>query len=152
MSQHSSGPDREKAPSRENTQIRVGPSNAILAATRDASCGRLAARAQHGGDLAPAIESTQADLPADHETEPQDERGVLGGQRALRLHAPAELLVQPLDDVGGPEGLPLALRELEEREQLLAAFLEAADDARAAGAPLPLESRVGEPAAAAPSA
>ena len=35
-------------------------------------------------------QAAQADLPAGHETEEQDKRGVLGGPRALRLHASPE--------------------------------------------------------------
>src|SRR6516165_5549431 len=108
------------------------------------SCGRLAPCAQHRGNLAPPVESAQTDLAADDETEEQHEGRVLGGQCALGLHASAELLVQALDHVGGPERLPLAFRELEEGEQLLAAFLETADHARAAPRPRPLERRVGE--------
>ena len=80
MSQHSAGPDREEGPIWAIPRYGVGPSNAILGQMRDASCGRLTARAQHRGDLTPAIEPAQSDLPADHEAEEQDERGVLGGQ------------------------------------------------------------------------
>ena len=100
---------------------------------RDASCGGPAALAQDCRDLAPAIEAAQADLPADHEAEEQDERGVLCRQRALGLHAPPEFLVQPLNDIRGAQRLPLPLRELEEREQLLATLLQAADGSGAAG-------------------
>jgi hypothetical protein len=53
-------------------------------------------RPQRGGDLAPAIEATEPDLPADHKAEEEDQRGILGGQRALGLHAPTKLLVQPV--------------------------------------------------------
>jgi hypothetical protein len=70
--------DREKRTGSGDTQRWVGPSDALLGRMRDASCSRLAAQPQHGGDLAPAVEATQADLPADHEAEEQDERGVLG--------------------------------------------------------------------------
>src|SRR5262245_16017453 len=143
MSQHSAGLDREEWRILGHTQIRVDPSTAILGQMRDASCGRLAARAQHRGDLTPAVEPAQSDLPADHEAEEQDQRGVLGGQAALRLHAPAELLVEALDDIRGPERLPLALGELEEGGQLVPALLETADHAGAAGPPLPLERGVG---------
>src|SRR4029450_4288272 len=143
MSQHSS--DQEFAGGRiqGDTQIWVGPSNALLSQARDASCDRLAAGAQHCGDLAPAAEPAQADLPADDEAEEQDERGVLSGQRALRFHAPPEFLVQPLNDIRGPQRLPLVLRELEEGEQLLATLLAAPDHPRAARAPLPLEGGEG---------
>jgi hypothetical protein len=49
----------------------------------------------------PAVptQPAQPDLPADDQADEQDERRVLGGQRALGLHTPAELLVQPLDHV-----------------------------------------------------
>ena len=67
---------------------------------------------QHRWDLAPAIETAQPDLSADHETEEQHERGVLGGQRALGLHPPPELFIQPLDAVGGAERLPLRLGKI----------------------------------------
>jgi hypothetical protein len=102
-------------------------SNAFLEPMRDASCSGPAALPQDRRDLAPAIEAAQADLPADHEAEEQDQRGVLAGQRALGLHA--ELFVQALNEVGRAQRLPLALREPEEGEQFVAAFLEAADDA-----------------------
>ena len=68
---------------------------------RDASCRRLAAEPQHGGDVAPAVEATQADLAADHEAEEQDQRGVLGGQRALRLH------VESIRKASALNGLPV---------------------------------------------
>lgn len=112
---------------------------------RDASCGRLATPAEHRRDVAPSIDTPQPDLAAGHETEEQDQRRVLGRQAALRLHPAPELLVQPLNHVRGPERLPLALGELEEREQLFVPLLEAADHAGAAGPPLPLEDGEGAP-------
>src|SRR5262245_28551045 len=115
MSQHSAGPDRGEGPIRENTWIWVGPSNAILEPKARCVMRRLAAGTQHGGNLAPAIEPAQTDLAADDETEAQHEGRVLGGQAALRLHTSAELLVEALDHVGGPERLPLAFRKLKER-------------------------------------
>jgi hypothetical protein len=86
---------------------------------RDASC-RGSALAEHRRDLAPAIHASEADLAASHEAEEQDERRVLGRQATLSLHPPPELLVQPLNHVRRSERLPLALGELEEREQFLA--------------------------------
>ena len=117
MSQHSAGLDREEWRILGHTQIWVDPSNAILGQMRDASCGRLTARAQHRGDLTPAVEPAQSDLPADHEAEGQDKRRVLGRQRALGLHATTELSVQPLDHVCGPQRLALDLGKREEGEQ-----------------------------------
>src|SRR5439155_21912452 len=53
-----------------------------------------------------------------------------------------ELLVEPLDDVGGAQRLPLRLGEREERQQFGAAVLQAADHARAAFRPLAFEGGV----------
>jgi Nucleotidyl transferase len=47
----------------EKPSSQDSPWNAILEPKRDASCGRLAAGAQHRGDLPPAVEPAQADLP-----------------------------------------------------------------------------------------
>jgi hypothetical protein len=91
MVQHSSGLDRQKGAISVDILVSMHPSNTILEPMRDASCGGPTALAQDRGDLAPAIEAAQADLPAGHEAEEQDERGVLRRQRALGLHAPAEL-------------------------------------------------------------
>src|SRR5262245_46601808 len=143
MRQHSSDEDEEKRWILGDTQIWVGPPNALLSQMRDASCGRLARCTQDDGNLAPAIEPTQPDLPADDETEEQHEGRVLSRQRPLGLHATAKLLVQSLDHVGRPERLPLPLGKLEEREEFLAALLETADNAGAARGPLPLERGVG---------
>ena len=101
--------------------------------------------ADHRAELRVAVELAQRDLAGGDEAEEEDERTVLGGQRALRLHAPAELLVQPLDAVGGPERLPLGLRKAEERQQVRAPFLEALDHARTPLPPRPLERGPGRP-------
>src|SRR5438477_3843430 len=77
---------------------------------------------QHRADLLPTVDLAQLDLPARHEAEEQDERRVLGGQRALRLHASSELLVEPLNRVRGSQRLPLGAWEPEEREQFVTAF------------------------------
>src|SRR5437762_12147705 len=81
--------------------------------------------------------------PLDHEAEEQDHRRVLGGQRALRFHASAKFLMEPLNRVGGSQCLPLLFREPEERQELLAAFPQARHHTRAALAPGALEERVG---------
>jgi hypothetical protein len=47
-----------------------------------------------------AVDPPQLDLSAGDQAEEQDQGGVLRGQRALGLDAPAELLIEPLDDVG----------------------------------------------------
>src|SRR5262249_32336035 len=108
MGQHSSGGTAKKPDSGDSPDS-GRPANAIMETMRDASCGGQAARAQDCRDLAPAIEATQADLPADHEAEEQDERGILGRQRALGLHSSTEFLVQPLNDIRGAQRLPLPL-------------------------------------------
>jgi hypothetical protein len=54
----------------------------------------------------------------------------------------SEFLVEPLDHVGGAEGLPLRLGEVEEREELVAAFPQARHHARAALGPVALEGCV----------
>src|SRR5713101_8388268 len=75
-----------------------------------------------------AVDLPQLDLSAGNEAEEQDQRRVLGGKRALGLHAPAEFLVEALDDVRGAQRLPLYLRKGEERQQFGAAFLQTARD------------------------
>src|SRR6516164_9617025 len=91
------------------------------------------------GICAPAVYAPEANLAPGQEAEKQAERGVLGRQAALRLHAAPELLVQPLDHVRRVQRLPLALGGLEDREHLLAAFVQAPDHAEAARRPLALE-------------
>ena len=81
----------------------------------------------------------ERDLHVDDEAEKQNDREILGRQGHLRLDPAPEVLVQALDDVGGPERLPMGPGEAEEREHLLAAILESLDDARAALGPLELE-------------
>jgi hypothetical protein len=144
MAQDSPALDRHKDLLSGDARVWVGGLNAILESMRDASRGGQAALTQDLRDLAAAIEAAQADLPADHEAEEQDEGGVLGRQRAPGLHAPAEFLVQSLNDIRGAQRLPLPLRELEEREQLLATLLQAADDSGTARRPLPLEGSIGD--------
>src|SRR5215470_18366851 len=63
--------------------------------------------AEHDGDLPPAVDPAQLDLPAGHEAEEQDQGRVLGRQRALRFHASAKFLVEPLNCVRRPQRLPL---------------------------------------------
>src|SRR5262249_40293756 len=57
----------------------VDLSKAILRQMLDASCGPPAARAQHRGNLTPAVQPTQADLATHHEPEEQHQHRVLGG-------------------------------------------------------------------------
>ena len=92
---------------------------------RDASRDGPAAPAQDRRNLAPAVDSAQPDLAAGDEAEEEGQRRGLGRQAALSLHPAPKLLVQPLNHVRGPERLPLSLGKREEREQLVAPFLEA---------------------------
>jgi hypothetical protein len=55
--------------------------------------------AEHRGDLPPAIDLTQPDLPTRYEAEEQDNGGVFTRHRTLRFHASAEFLVKPLNGV-----------------------------------------------------
>src|SRR5207245_3764240 len=82
-------------------------------------------RLKYRGDLPPAVDPAQLDLPAGHETEEQDDRGFFAWQRALRLHTAAKLFVKTFDHVRRPERLPLPLGKSEEREELVAALAEA---------------------------
>src|SRR5262245_39025241 len=116
MVQHSSGLDCQIDAISADILVSMRPSNAVLVPTRDASCGRPASLTQHHRNVAPPVEAPQPNLAAGHEAEEEDERGVLGRQRALGLHAPAEFLVQPLNDIRGAQRLPLPLWELKERE------------------------------------
>src|SRR5882762_149824 len=68
----------------------------------DASCRDRCVLAEHGGDLPPAVDPAQLDLPARHEAEQQSQRRVFARQRALRL--------------------PLCLGKAEERQEFVAAF------------------------------
>src|SRR2546425_13239100 len=63
------------------------------------------------------------------------------GIPSLRLHAPAEFLIEPFDHIRGAQRLPLRLREGEEGQQLCTA-LQAAPDAGTALRPLTVEARV----------
>jgi hypothetical protein len=65
--------------------------------------------AQHCGDLPPAVDPAQLNLPTGHEAEEQDQRRVFAGQRALRFHAAAEFFVESFSRVRGAQRLPLDL-------------------------------------------
>src|SRR5205085_11759517 len=53
--------------------------------TRARSCRHRRVLAEHRGDLPPPVDPAQLDLPAYHEAEEQDQRGVLARQRAWVL-------------------------------------------------------------------
>src|SRR5207245_1347403 len=76
-------------------------------------------------------------------TYPRHLSRLLGGQRALGLHAPSELLVEPLNRVRGSYRFPLRFGVAKEREELVAAFSQTRYDARTALVPCALEGRVG---------
>src|SRR2546428_1832310 len=81
------------------------------------SCDHAYVLAEHRSDPPPAVDSAQSDLSAGHETEHQDDGGVFIRQRALRLHPPAELFMEPLNRIRGSQRLPLRFGEANEREQ-----------------------------------
>ena len=56
--------------------------------------------ADDGRDRRVPVDLPQLDLPAGDQAEEQDQRGVLRRERALRLHASAEFLIEPFDHVG----------------------------------------------------
>src|SRR6266511_969141 len=95
-----------------------------------------------GRDRRVPIDLPQLDLPAGDQAEEQDQGGILRREGALRLHAPAEFLIEPFDHVRGAQRLPLRLREGEEGQQLRAALVQAAPDAGTALRPLAFEGRV----------
>ena len=73
----------------------------------------------------PAIDFSERDLTGG-EQRPEQHGGGLGRrQHGLRLDAPLELLVQPLDGVGGARALPLLGWQPREGEEPIARFLEA---------------------------
>jgi hypothetical protein len=78
IAQDSSGSGRQEDTISGDTRVSVDGWNAILTPTRDASCRRSPALAQHGRDLAPAVEAPQPDLATGHEAEEEDQRRVLG--------------------------------------------------------------------------
>jgi hypothetical protein len=89
----------------------------------------------HGmGDVqgVPAVDFGERDLTAG-EQRPEQHAGRLGaGQHALGLDAALELFMQPLDGVGGADGLPLAVREAQEGEELFTCLFQAVGDRAAA--------------------
>src|SRR5581483_639476 len=75
--------------------------------------------------VAPPIDPAHPNLAAQDQATQQQLRHLRGGQRPLRLHPPAELPIDPLNRVGGPQRLPLTPREAGTSQQVLAGFLEA---------------------------
>src|SRR5256886_17592108 len=88
--------------------------------------------ADNCGELFVSIDLAQLDLSRRDQAEEQHQCGVLARERALRFHSPAEFAVEPLDDVGRADVLPLLLREAIHREELVASFFEALHHAGAA--------------------
>lgn len=93
----------------------------------------------------PAIETPHPDLPGGEQAEEEHLRGLGVGERALGLDPPAELPVEPLGGIGGPERLPLALGEPVEGQEFLPGFQEARGDLRGEFPPLGHEAVVGSP-------
>src|SRR5271155_5335150 len=71
-------------------------------------------------EVLPADQAAQPDLTAAQESEEQQEDRVLTRQRGLGLGAPAELLVNSFQCVGGAQCLPLRNRESSKGEELVA--------------------------------
>jgi hypothetical protein len=65
------------------------------------------------------------------------------GQHSLRLDAPLELLVQPLDRIRGSCAAPLARRRAGEGEEAVAGLLKAVDNGTMLEPPLADELRPG---------
>src|SRR2546425_7374658 len=93
------------------------------------SCGNHCVLAEHRGNLPPAVDPAQPDLLARHEAKEQDQSRLFARQRALRLHAAAELFVQPFDHVCRALRLPLRLGKSGKRQELVAALAQARHDA-----------------------
>jgi hypothetical protein len=92
---------------------------------------RAAAAAVSPCRVCAAVELAERDVPAGDQTEEQGHRRVVRRQRRLRFHATAELTVKRLDHVGGPDRLPLRLRESDERQELVAPSVAASSSCTA---------------------
>src|SRR6516164_6689259 len=77
------------------------------------------------GERFPAVDFAHVDVAAGKQS-PEQHCSSFGRrtQHSLRLDASLELLVQPLDRVGGTRALPLFGRQAGEAEQTCAGFLE----------------------------
>src|SRR5215470_19620363 len=84
----------------------------------------------------PPIDLTGLDQTAAQQAIEQQEHRVLRGQHRLCLGAPAKLLVDALQSVGGAQTLPLCSRKPQEAEQLVPSFLQADHHSATAQAPL----------------
>ena len=87
----------------------------------------------------PADEAAQRDLAAAQESEEQEQNRLFIGERGLGFGPPPELLVDPLQRIGGAQRLPLRKRESYEGKELVAGLLEAGADRVAAQLPLAQE-------------
>ena len=77
------------------------------------------------GERLPAIDLAHVDLSGGEQRPEQHGRGVCRGQHGLRLDPTLELLVQPLDRVGGANAAPLARRQPREGEEPIAGLRKA---------------------------
>src|SRR5260221_995406 len=80
----------------------------------------------------PAVDFAQRDLAAGQQRPEQHASDIRPRQHALGLDAWLEFLVQPLDGVGGPDGLPLVAWEAQEGEEFFARFFQAVGNRAAA--------------------
>ncbi len=79
-------------------------------------------------DLPKAFDPPQTDLSAREQPEQQPQRGGFAGQRALGLHPPPELQLQPLDGVRRAQRKPLARGEATALRGMLQAEMERSPD------------------------
>src|SRR3972149_11460843 len=89
------------------------------------SGGERARHRLHLDHPAPSVDAAKPDHPRREQPVEKTQDSLDAGKRGLRLDAPTELPVHPLDHVRRPQRLPLLLREPIEGQQLRPGLLEA---------------------------